>query len=341
MALGVAARPGRRRLALVAGLVLALATPAVSGGQTRDARSRTIVRLGLMATDTATFADNSPLLAAFRQGLAEHGWREGRTVELVRRWGRGDRAFFLGNSMVALGVDLIVAASTRGAQIARDATDTIPIVFVGVSDPLGSRIVSSLEPRRGDNLAGLTDIDVQSSARSLGLLKQAAPTVTRVALLANPDAPRAPRCIAEVEITAKSLGLTVHRRIVRRAEELPAALDGIVADYDQALVVLPDPLFNALRKPLIDFAAQHRLPAVYGYRAFAPEGGFMTYGTELPDLYRRAGGVVDRILRGTAPGDLAIEGPTKFHLAINLRTAQRLRLTIPPSLRQQADQLIQ
>lgn len=340
MTLGVAARLGRRRLSLGVGLALALATPAVSGAQTKGAESRTLVRLGLMSTDT-TFADNSPLLAAFRQGLAEHGWREGRNVELVRRYGRGDRAFFVGASMVALGVDLIVAATTRGAQIARDATDTIPIVFVGVSDPLGSQIVASLEPRRGGNLAGLTDVDVQSSARSLVLLKQAAPTVTRVALLANPDAPRASRYIAEVEIMAQSLGITVHRRIVRQAEELPAALTGIVGDYDQALVVLPDPLFNALRKPLIDFAAQHRLPAVYGYRSFGPEGGFMTYGTDLPDVYRRAARMVDRILRGAAPGDLAIEGPTKFHLAINLRTAQRLRVTVTPALRQQADQLIQ
>jgi putative ABC transport system substrate-binding protein len=157
----------------------------------------------------------------------------------------------------------------------------------------------------------------------------------------NPAAPRAARYAAEVEITARSLGLTVHPRIVQRAEDLPGALAATRRDYDQAMVVLPDPLFNALRQPLIDFAARYRLPAVYAYGAFAPAGGLMTYGTDLPDLYRRAAGLVDRILKGVAPGDLPIEGPTRFHLAINLRTAHRLRLTLPDSLRRQADQLIQ
>jgi putative ABC transport system substrate-binding protein len=223
----------------------------------------------------------------------------------------------------------------------RRATSAVPIVFVGVSDPVGSGLVARLEPPRGTNITGLVDVDVRSSARALALLKQAAPTVTRVALLAHPKAPLASRYIAEVEATARALGITIHQRNVREASELPAALAGIVEDYDQALLVLPHPLFNALRKPLIAFAARHRLPAVYAYRAFAAEGGFMTYGTDMADLYRRAASVVDRILKGAAPGDLAIERPTKFYLVINLRAAQGLRVTITESLRRQADQLIQ
>jgi putative ABC transport system substrate-binding protein len=315
-------------------IVLALGAPLAA---TAQAPKNT--RLGLLSPD-ATFADGSPLLAAFRQGLAERGWVEGRNVELVRRYSGGDRSLFLGNTLVALGVDLIVAASTFGAQVARNATDTLPIVFVGVSDPVGSGIVPSLEAPRGGNVAGLTDVDVRSSASSLGLLKQAAPAISRVALLVNPRAPLAGRYAAEIERAAPSLGILIRRRNVAEPTELAAALNAMLADYDQAMLVLPDPLFNALREPLVAFAARHRLPAVYGYRSFAATGGLMTYGTDLPDLYRRAAGLVDRILKGAAPGDLPIEGPAKFHLAINLGTAQRLGLTIPEPLRRQADQLI-
>jgi len=323
-----------RAVALLVALAVAVVAPLVVSAQAPK-----VVRLGLLSPD-ATFADASPLLAAFRRGLAERGWVEGRNVELVRRDSGGDRALFLGNAMVALGVDLIVAASTFGARIARDATSTIPIVFVGVSDPLGSGLLPKLDPPRGTNLAGIADVDVRSAARGLALLKQAAPAVSRAALLANPAAPLAAPYIAEVEAAAPSLGVMIRRRNVLEPSELPGVFAAMLRDGDQAMVVLPDPLFNALREPLLAFAAQHRIPAVYGYRSFAPAGGLMTYGTDLPDVYRRAAGIVDRILKGAAPGDLPIEGPTSFHFAINLGTAQRLRLIIPESLRRQADQLI-
>jgi putative ABC transport system substrate-binding protein len=324
---------GRRWAALlVSGLALIVTTAAFG-------QAPKVVRLGLLSPDAA-FADASPLLSAFRRGLADHGWVEGKNVELVRRFSGGDRSLFVGNTLVALGVDLIVAASTYGAHIAREATSTIPIVFVGVSDPLGSGLLSRLEPPRGNNLVGLTDVDERSSAMSLELLKQAAPTVSRVALLANPAAPLAARYIEEVERAAPALGLMIRRRDVPRPEDLSAAFMAMLRDYDQAMLVLPDPLFNALREPLVAFAERHRFPAVYGYRAFAAAGGLMTFGTDLPDVYRRAAGLVDRVLKGASPGDLAIERPTKFHLAINLGTAERLRLTIPESLRQRADQLI-
>jgi putative tryptophan/tyrosine transport system substrate-binding protein len=322
------------RWGAVVGVALVLIATAAGSAQTPK-----VVRLGLLSPD-ATFADASPLLSAFRRGLADHGWVEGKNVELVRRFSGGDRSLFVGNTLVALGVDLIVAASTYGAHIAREATSTIPIVFVGVSDPLGSGLLSRLEPPRGNNIVGLTDVDVRSGAMSLELLRQAAPTVSRVALVANPAAPLAARYVDEVERAAPGLGLVIHRRDVPRPEDLSAALTGMLSDDDQAMLVLPDPLFNALREPLVAFAERHRLPAVYGYRGFATAGGLMTFGTDLPDVYRRAAGLVDRVLKGASPGDLAIERPTKFHFAINLGTAERLRLTIPESLRQRADQLI-
>ena len=322
------------RIVFVVALLLGLVIPGPGTAQT----GRT-VRLGLLSPD-ATFADPSPLLAAFRQGLAERGWVEGKNVELVRRYSSGDRSLFSGNSLVALGVDLIVAASTFGARIARDATPTIPIVFVGVSDPVGSGLLPNLDPRRNSNMTGITDGDPRSSARGLALLKQAAPNVSRVALFANPAAPLAARYIAEVENAAPALGISLRKRIVREPSEMPAALAAMLSDYDDAMLVLPDPLFNAMREPLVAFATVHRLPGVYGYRAFGPMGGLMTYGTDVPDLYRRAAGLVDRILKGARPGDLPIEAPVKFHLSINLGTAQHLRLTIPEALRRQADQLI-
>lgn len=321
---------------LARALAVALMVALTAGGASAQAR---VFRLGLLSPD-ATFADESPLLAAFRQGLAERGFIEGQHVELVRRYSGGDRALFLGNALVALGVDLIVAASTFGAQVAREATSTIPVVFVGVSDPVGSGIVASLAPPRGGNLAGFTDVDPRSAARGLGLLKQLAPTVSRVGLLVNPRAPLAAAYAAEVERAAPALGITIRRRAVEQPDALRGVLASMLADHDQAMVVLPDPLFNALRGPLAAFAAQHRLPAVASYRSFAAAGGLMTYGTDLPDLYRRAAGVVDRILKGAAPGELPIEGPVKFELTINLGTARRLGLTVPESLQRQADHLI-
>ena len=326
--------PAAGRVTLVVAVVLALLAPEAGSAQTL----RT-VRLGLLSPD-ATFADPSPLLAAFRQGLAERGWVEGKNVELVRRYSSGDRSLFSGNSLVALGVDLIVAASTFGTRIARDATPTIPIVFVGVSDPVGSGLLPNLDLRRGGNITGITDVEPRSSARGLALLKQAAPNVSRVALFANPAAPLASRYMAEVENAARGLGISIRRRIVREPAEMPAALAAMLSDYDDAMLVLPDPLFNAMREPLVAFATVHRLPGVYGYRAFGPMGGLMTYGTDVPDLYRRAAGLVDRILKGARPGDLPIEAPVKFHLAINAAAAQPLGLTIPESLRRQADQII-
>jgi putative ABC transport system substrate-binding protein len=323
------------RIALVVALVLALLAPGAGTAQT----SSKTVRLGLLSPDS-TFSDASPLLAAFRQGLAERGWVEGKNVELVRRYSSGDRSLFLGNSLLALGVDLIVAASTFGARIARDATATVPIVFVGVSDPVGSGLLPNLDLRRTGNMTGITDVDTRSSARGLALLKQAAPTISRVALFANPAAPLASRYIAEVESVARGMGISIRKRIVREPAEMPAALAAMLSDYDDAMLVLPDPVFNAMREPLVAFATVHRLPGVYGYRTFGQMGGLMTYGTDVPDLYRRAAGLVDRILRGAQPGDLPIEAPVKFHLAINFAAAQRLGLTIPESLRRQADQII-
>jgi putative ABC transport system substrate-binding protein len=323
-------------LARALAIVMVLALGGAIAGSAQTAR---VVRLGLLSPD-ASFADSSPLLAAFRHGLAEHGWVEGTNVELVRRHSGGDRSLFLGNALIALGVDLIVAASTFGAQVARDATATVPIVFVGVSDPVGSGIVADLATPRRENLAGLTDVDAQSGARSLGLLKQVAPAISRVALLANPKAPLAARSVFEVERAASTLGITIRRRNVGEPAELPGALTSMLRDSDQAMVVLPDPLFNALREPLVAFAAKHRLPAIYAYRSFSRAGGLMSYGTDLPDVYRRAAGLVDRILNGTAPGDLPIEGPVKFDLAINLGTARRLALTIPEPLLRQSEQVI-
>jgi putative tryptophan/tyrosine transport system substrate-binding protein len=326
--------PAIGRVGLVLLLLLALLAPSAT-----TAQAPKIVRLGLLSPD-ATFADASPLLAAFRQGLAERGWVEGKNVELVRRSSGGDRSLFLGNSLVALGVDLIVAASTFGARIARDASTTIPIVFVGVSDPVGSGILPNLDPRRSGNLTGITDADPRSSARSLAMLKQLAPAISRVALFANPAAPLTSRYVAEVEGAAPALGISIRRRLVREPDEMKSALAAMLADYDEAMLVLPDPLFNAMREPLVGFANVHRLPVVSPYRVFGPMGALMTYGTDVPDLYRRAAGLVDRILKGARPGDLPIEAPVKFHLTINLGTARRLGLTIPESIRRQADQLI-
>ena len=237
----------------------------------------------------------------------------------------------------------MTGGGTLGALAAQQATTTIPIVFAAVGDPVGEGLVASLS-RPGGNVTGLSTNSPELASKSLELLKQAVPRMTRVALLLKPDAmpDRARKDRLELwDAAARALGVRLQVVEARRPEDLYRAFADMTKARADALTVIATPLFDTERRRLVELAAARRLPAVYTFRSYVEGGGLMSYGPDLPDLFRRAATYVDKILKGAKPGDLPVEQPTKFELAINLKTAKTLGLTIPPALLQRADQVIE
>ena len=292
---------------------------------------------------SAASPSTSTSVAAFRQGLRERGYVEGRNILIEYRWadGRFDRLPGLAAELVRLGVNVIVAQDTPAALAAKNATSVIPIVLVTSGDPVGSGLVASLS-RPGGNVTGLSQMSTLAiSGKQLQLLKEAFPTVTLVAVLANPANPPTAGLLAETETAARSLGLRLRVVQVRESREFGDAFDTIKNERASALLVIADPLVSENRDRIVAFAATNRLPASYPSRAYADAGGLMSYGTDISDLDRRAASYVDRILKGAKPAELPIEQPTKFELIINLKTTKALGLKIPQSLLKRADELIE
>ena len=284
---------------------------------------------------------NQHFADAFRQGLLEVGYTDGRNIRIEERWadGRPERFQNLLADLLRLKVDVLVAASTPGAVAAKQATPTVPIVFVGVSDPVGLSLVESLA-RPGGNLTGLSTASGERFAgKWVELLKEVAPQASRVAVLFNPLQPT-PALLA-MEMAAMTLGMRLHEIDVRDESELDAAFTTMARDGAKGLVVVTDPFTLRNRARIVGLAATRHLPAVYGFGEFARTGGLMAYGPNVREMFRRAATYVDRILKGAKPADLPVEQPTKFELVINLRTAKALGLTIPPSLLLRADEVIQ
>ncbi len=286
----------------------------------------------------------SPLdsLLHLLQRLRELGYVEGRNLSIEWRSAEGhaDRFPGLAADLVRLKVDVIVAPSTPPALAARQATTTIPIIVTAVSDPIQTGLVRSLA-RPGGNVTGLTVSGGDLSGKRLELLRQAVPKVSRVAVLTQPTNASHTVLWMETEIAAQKLGVKLQRADART----PAEIEGIFAARGNvgadALVVFPDPIFYLERRRIGELTAKSHLPAVFGHRGFVDAGGLMSYAPSYPDLGRRAATYVDKILKGVAPADLPIEEPTEFELVINLKTAKALGLTIPPSLLQRADQIIE
>jgi len=299
-----------------------------------------VFRIGFLATNTP--AATAPRLEAFRQGLRDLGYVEGRNIAIEYRWaeGRVERLPDFAVELVGLKVDVIVALSTPDALAAKKATRTIPIVFVTAGDPVGSGLVAGIA-RPGGNVTGLSLLAPEIVARQLQLLKEAVPKVSRVAVLSNPANPYTALLVKETEAAARSLGVRVQLVGVRGADALDDAFSAIAKERPGALFVLFDPLLFGQRTRIAEFANKNRLPAMYAHREYAEAGGLMAYGSDLRDNFRRAATYVDKILRGAKPADLPVEQPTKFELVINLKTAKALGLTIPPSLLQRADEVIQ
>jgi putative ABC transport system substrate-binding protein len=299
-----------------------------------------VPRVAYLSASSAASATG--VVEAFRQGLRELGYVEGRNILIEYRWadGRFERLPALAADLARLGVDVIVASNTPAALAARNATGTIPIILVTSGDPVGSGLVASLA-RPGGNVTGLSLMSTLAiSGKQLELLKEAFPRVSHVAVLANPANPPTAGLLTETELAARPLGLRLRVVQVRELKEFDDAFAMMKNERVPALLVLADPLVNDNRARIVAFAATNRLPAIYPYRTFVDAGGLMSYGVDPSDLSRRAATYVDRILKGAKPAELPIEQPTKFELIINLKTAKALGLTIPPSLLLRADQVI-
>jgi len=299
-----------------------------------------VPRIGFLGNSTAALEAN--LVGPFREGLRELGYIEGRNILIEYRWAEGQYERFpaLIAELIALKVDVIVTAGTPASLAVKKATTSIPLVMVAVGDPIGVGLVASLA-RPGGNSTGLTSIAPELEGKRLELLREVVPKLSHIAVLWNPDNPFHVGSLKETRAAAQVLGIKVQLLGVRVSEDFPAAFAAILRERPGALLVLADRLFLHNRARIVDFEAKHRLPGVYAYRELVEAGGLMSFGPSYAGMHRRAAYYVDRILKGAKPADLPVEQPTKFELMINLKTAKALGLTIPPSVLQRADQIIQ
>ncbi len=299
-----------------------------------------IARIGYVSA--AAPATSTQFVEAFRASLRALGYVEGQNILIEYRWaeGRADRFPPLVAELVRLKVDVLFVISTPGALAAKNATATIPIVFAAVGDPVGVGLVASLA-RPGGNATGVANVFVDISAKLLEVLKEAVPGVSRVTVMAVLSNPAMQLGVREAEIAGRTLGVRLQVIDVREQAGFEGAFATIARERPGALLVFPDSLMFGHRARIVEFAAKQRLPAMYPAREFADAGGLMSYGTNFPDMYRRAAAYVGKILKGAKPADLPVEQPTWFELVVNLKTAKALGLTIPPSILIRADQVIQ
>jgi putative tryptophan/tyrosine transport system substrate-binding protein len=290
---------------------------------------------------SATPASQGQWVAAFVQRLRELGWIDGRTIAIEYRWaeGRTERAAEIAAEFVRRKVDVIVTSSTAGAVAAMQATSVIPIIFAAAGDPVGTGLVASLS-RPGGNVTGLSIQQTDLAAKKLELLREVVPSLRRLAILANVDAPSVVLDMRQVQATGRTLGLEVITLEIRRGEDIVPAFEALNGRAE-ALYVVIDPLVNIHRVRINTLALAARLPTMHTFREGVEAGGLMSYGANFPDLFRRAADFVDKILRGAKPGDLPVEQPTKFDLIINLTTAKALRLEVPSTLLARADEVIE
>ena len=304
-----------------------------------------VLKIGMLSTTPLEHPQARAGLDQFRQALGELGYVEGRNIVIEHRSaeGRVERFPALAAEMVRLRVDLIVVFSTPSARAARQATSTIPIVAPTMQDPVRDGLVASLA-RPGGNVTGLTFLGSELVPKRLALLKEAIPGVSRVAVLWHPGglAERTGQeMVKEAEAAARGLGVQLQLVRAEAPKDLDGAFSAMTRWRADAFVPLPSPMLFAERKRIVDLAARHRLPAMYLGREFVDLGGLMAYGASQIDLIRRGATYVDKILKGAKPADLPVEQPTKFELVINLKTAKALGLTIPQSVLQRADQVIE
>jgi putative ABC transport system substrate-binding protein len=321
--------------ALTGGLLAApLAAEAQQAGK--------VWRIGSLNTSPIPVPDQNPIWDAFRYRLRELGYIEGQnlTIEYRTTGGPADRLPDLAVELIRLNVDVIVVPATQAALVAKQATRTIPIVLAAGVNPVETGLVKSLA-RPGGNLTGLSVSGGEVSGKRLELLREVIPKVSRVAVLLDPTNPAHAVFWKDTERAAEKLHLRLQRVTARAPEEIEAAFWAMAKARAEALVVFTEPMLYAQRDRLADLAARNRLPTINMIKGHAEAGDLIAYGPDYRDLYRRVAEIVDKILKGAKPADLPIEEPTKFELVINLKTAKTLGLTIPPSLLQRADEIIE
>jgi putative ABC transport system substrate-binding protein len=329
----------RRRDFLKAITCSATAWPLVAQAQQPN-RMR---RLGvLISGPTEEDAEAQARAAALRLGLLEHGWVEGRNLEIDFRWGGADPSRMRGYAaeLVALNPDVIFAAPSSALAEVQRATRTIPVVFAQVSDPVGAGFVTSLA-HPGGNITGFGLFEFAIGAKWLELLKQIAPSVTRAAVIYDPATPSATGFLPLIEAAGRSFGVDVLVHAVRNTSEIEGVISALAAEPNGGLIAIASALVTEKRDLIISLANRSRLPAIFSLRYYAEAGGLASYGVDNHDLYRRAGSYVDRIFRGEKPSDLPVQEATKFQLVINLKTAKALGLTVPPALLAAADEVIE
>ncbi len=324
----------RSFVAALAGALLAV--PLATSAQQREK----LWRVGYLGAGTRS-PDGAPP-SALRQALRELGYVEGRNLIFTTRWAeaRGERLRALAAELVALKLDLIVTLGWKGAHALEEATSTIPIVFVGAGDPAGSGLAVTLS-RPGGNATGISDQSVELSAKRLELLKQVVPHAQRIAVLWNADDLAMTARYREIEKAARILGTSVEPLGVREPEDFEQAFSAMTRARPDALLLVTDALTNLNRSRVLEFAKAHDIPTMYEHGFLVRDGGLMSYGPDFDDMYRRAAGYIDRILKGAKAGDLAIEQPTRYYLLINLRTAKALGLAVPETLLLRADEVIE
>jgi putative ABC transport system substrate-binding protein len=299
-------------------------------------------RIGVLMSFAASDPEAQLRVAAFERGLRELGWVEGRNVRIEYRW--ADNANVLRTyaaELVHMAPDLILANSTPVMAALQERRHAVPIVFTQVTDPVGQGLVSNLA-RPGGNLTGFTTFEFSIGTKWLETLKNIAPRITRVALIFSPDtAPFANLFWRPIEAAAPSFSVEPISAGVRNTEELEREAAAFAQAPNGGLLVLPDVSTVNHRSLIIALASRHRLPAIYPYRFFAASGGLLSYGVDVADVFRRAASYVDRILKGTSPGELPIQAPAKYELVINLKTAKALGLEVPPTLLARADEIIE
>ena len=301
-------------------------------------------RIGVLVAFAERDREGRARIAAFREALEKLGWAEGRNMRIDTRWATPDdvesRQRFV-KELIALRPDLILSHGTPSTAALLQQTRTIPIVFAGVSDPVGSGFVASF-PRPGGNVTGFNNMEPTMASKWLELLKEIAPRVNRVALLFNPaTAPYAEYWLSPFKAAAASFNLEPIVAPVRDTSELETVVAAQAREPNGGLIVMPDTFTSGHRAEIAALAARYRLPAMYPFRFFAEVGGLLSYGNNLTDDFRRAATYADRILKGEKPSELPVQLPVKFELVINLKTAKALGLDVPLLLQQRADELIE
>jgi putative ABC transport system substrate-binding protein len=302
----------------------------------RAQQSGRVRRIGVIMGDF----DSASRVKAFESSWPALGWVEGRNVHIDYHFTAADPESFRTHAaaLVAAAPEVILAAGTSVLAAVRQATQSVPVVFVGISDPEGAGVVASLN-RPGGNLTGFANFEPAIGGKWLQTLKEVAPSVTRVAVLRNPDGLK--RLMTTIETLAPTFGIEALECAARSADEITRVLGSVAGQPNTGLIMMPDPILTISGRTIIEWAATNRVPALYPFRSLVADGGLMCYGVDLAEQMRRSAFYIDRILKGEKPAGMPVQAPTKFELVINLRTAKALGLSVPPILLTSADEVIE